>query len=167
MLKQTGPFNSGSLNGQVVAYTQSVNTGGGEDESSFVILSFDGNGHANLTAGDYDDAGVITPITPEQDTYTVAANGAVTFSGGNNPPAGFLISQNKAFMVSAGFNPDFVWMEPQTGAPFSNASISGTYVAGSLAPLDYANASDEMDCGTGERPRYAHSQRGLQQFRRD
>ncbi len=147
VLKQTGPFNSGSLNGQVVAYTQSVNTGGGEDESSFVILSFDGNGHANLTAGDYDDAGVITPITPEQDTYTVAANGAVTFSGGNNPPAGFLISQNKAFMVSAGFNPDFVWMEPQTGAPFSNASISGTYVAGSLAPLDYANASDEMDLG--------------------
>jgi hypothetical protein len=145
VLRQSGTFNNGSLNGLSVAYSQTVNTGGGEDESSVVILSLDGNGHANLFVGDDDDAGVITPITPEQDTYTVAANGAVTFSGGSNPPAGFLISQNKGFAVSAGFNPDFVQFEPQTGAPFSNASLAGTYDGGSLAPLDYTNGRNEVD----------------------
>ncbi len=146
ILQQSGTFNNGSMNGPAVAYSQSVNTGGGEDESSVVLLSLDGNGHSNLIVGDYDDAGVITQIPPEQGTYTVAANGAVTYIGGSNPPAGFLISQNKAFMVSAGFNPDFVWMEPQTGGPlFSNASISGTYAGGSLMPLDYTNGRNEVD----------------------
>jgi hypothetical protein len=48
--------------------------------------------------------------------------------GGNNPPAGFLISRNKGFTVSTGSNPDFSWFEPQTGGPFSNASVNGTYV---------------------------------------
>jgi hypothetical protein len=144
MLKQSGTFNNGSLNGLAVAYAQSVNTGGGEDESNVVILSLDGNGHANILVGDDDDAGIITQIPPSQGTYTVAANGAVTFSGGSNPPLGFLISQNKAFMVSAGSNPDFNWLEPQTGGPFSNASIAGTYAGGSLAPLDYTNGRNAV-----------------------
>jgi hypothetical protein len=145
MLQQSGTFNNGSLNGLAVAYAQSVNTGGGEDESNAVILSLNGNGHGNIIAGDHDYAGVITQIPPSQATYTVAANGAVTFSGGSNPPLGFLISQNKAFMVSAGSNLDFNWLEPQTGGPFSNASISGTYAGGSLAPLDYTNGGNEVD----------------------
>jgi len=133
------------LNGLAVAYAQSVNTGGGEDESNTVILSLNGNGHANILVGDDDDAGIITQIPPSQGTYTVAANGAVTFVGGNNSPIGFLISQNKAFMVGAASNPDFIWLEPQTGGPFSNASIAGAYAGGTLAPLDYTNGRNEAD----------------------
>ena len=149
VLRQSGPFNNGSLNGLSVTYFQSVG-GGGDDRSDAAIVSCDGNGTCNILAEDYDDAGTITQKPPGQAPYTVAANGALTFSGGGNPPAGFLISQNKAFWVSAGNSPDFGWWEPQSGGPFSNASISGTYAAGSLAPLDYVNASNEVDVGPAD-----------------
>ncbi|MFZ0912394.1 MAG: Ig domain-containing protein, partial [Candidatus Korobacteraceae bacterium] len=145
VLRQSGTFNNGSLNGLAVTYYQSINTGSGEDESGAAIVSCDGNGNANLLASDDDYAGVITQQPPSQGTYTVAANGAVTFSGGGNPPVGFLISQNKGFMVTSGSNSDLYWWEPQSGAPFSNASIAGTYAGGSLAPLDYTNGRNEVD----------------------
>jgi hypothetical protein len=41
-------------------------------------------------------------------------------------------------------------MEPQTGAPFSKAFMNGTYVGGTLAPLDYANAHGEMNVGAAD-----------------
>ncbi|MGA2903785.1 MAG: Ig domain-containing protein [Candidatus Korobacteraceae bacterium] len=143
LLKQSGTFNNGSLNGLSVAYYQS--TGGpGDDRSGTTLLSCNGNGTCNSLAEDDDDAGTITQKSPFQTTYTVAANGAVSFSGGGNSPAGFLISQNKGFMVSIGSNPDFYWWEPQTGGPFSNASFVGTSAGGSLVPLDYANADNQI-----------------------
>jgi hypothetical protein len=143
VLRQSGPFNNGSLNGLSVTYFQSVG-GDGHDRSDAALASCDGNGNCNILAEDFDDAGTITQKPPGQAPYTVAANGAVTFSGGGNPPAGFLISQNKAFWVSAGNSPNFGWWEPQTGGPFSNASIAGTYAGGSLAPLDYTNGRNAV-----------------------
>ena len=113
-----------------------------------MIINFNGNGNANGIAADEDLAGVITQKTPFQGTYTVAANGALNLGAGN--PAGFLISQNHAFFVGTGSNSIFGTIEPQTGAPFSNASIAGTYAAGSLPPLDYVNASNEVDVGPAD-----------------
>jgi hypothetical protein len=148
VLKQTGPFNNGSLNGLAVGYYQSVDTGNGADESGAGISHFDGNGNVNFLAEDDDNAGVITQKTPSQGTYTVAANGAVSTSGGG--PVGFLISQNKAFLVGTGNSPAFNWLEPQTGGPFSNQSVQGTYAGGSLAPLDYTNGHNEVDVGSAD-----------------
>jgi hypothetical protein len=145
VLKQSGPFNNGSLNGLSVLYSQDIHSGDGLDQSDAIIISFDGNGNDNSLAVDEDTGGTITQKPPGPGTYTVAANGAVDFGAGN--PAGFLISQNHGFFVGRGSNSIFGTIEPQTGAPFSNASISGTYAAGSLPPLDYANASNEVDVG--------------------
>ena len=144
VLRQSGTFNNGSLDGLSVTYYQSVG-GAGDDRSGAAILSCNGNGNFNILAEDDDDAGTITQGQPQQGTYTIAANGAATFSGGGNTPAGFLISQNKGFMVSSGSNPDFYWWVPQTGGPFSNASVAGTYAGGSLMPLDYINGRNEVD----------------------
>ena len=66
---------------------------------------------------------------------------------GAGNPAGFLVGQNHVFFVGTGSNSIFGMIEPQTGAPFSNASIAGTYAAGTLPPLDYANGSNEVDVG--------------------
>jgi hypothetical protein len=54
------------------------------------------------------------------------------------------------FFVGTGSNSIFGMIEPQTGGPFSNASINGTYAAGSLPPLDYVNASNEVDVGPAD-----------------
>src|ERR1019366_4771774 len=143
--QQTGTFNNGSLNGLTVAYYQAVD---GADESGASIIHFDGNGNVNFLAEDDDNAGVITQHLTPPGTYTVAANGAGSTSGGG--PVGFLISQNKAFLVGTGNSPAFDWIEPQTGGPFSNASIAGTYAGGSLPPLDYANAHNELNVGPAD-----------------
>ena len=150
VLQQSGSFNSGSLNGLVVAYYQSVVTVSGNDDSGAAIVSFDGSGNPDVLAADDDNAGTITSAQPSWGTYTVAANGAVTFNGGGDAPAGFLVSRNKGFMVTTGYDPLFYWFEPQTGGPFSGSSLAGSYTGGSLAPLDYSNAKNELDVGTAD-----------------
>src|ERR1019366_4132998 len=151
VLRQTGPFNNGSLNGLAVYYYQDINQrSGGLDQSGAGIFSFDGNGNDNNIAGDEDLAGTITQHLNPPGTYTVAANGALTFSGGNGAPAGFLVGHTLAFFVGTGSNSIFGTIEPQTGGPFSNASIAGTYAAASLPPLDYANAHNELNVGPAD-----------------
>jgi len=150
VLRQSNSFSNASLNGLAVSYCQSVNSGSGDDDSGAAIISCDGNGNANVLTSDDDDAGTVTQQPPSQETYTVTANGAVTFTGGGDVPAGFLMNQNKAFMVSSGFDPDFYWLEAQTGGPFSNTSMAGIYPGGSLSPLDYTNASNEVDMGSAD-----------------
>ncbi len=126
--QQSGPFSKASLNGNAVSYMQDIHFGDGADQSIAAIFSFDGNGNFNIVAMDEDLAGTITQDQPSHGTYTVQANGAVDFGAGN--PAGFLISPNKAFLVGRGASSISGTMAPQTGGPFSNASIQGTYAAG-------------------------------------
>ena len=102
----------------------------------------------NVISADEDLAGTITQTSPGPANYTVAANGAVNFGAGN--PAGFLVGQNRGFFVGTGSNSIFGTIEPQSGAPFTNASLAGTYAGGSLAPLDYANGSNEVDVGPAD-----------------
>lgn len=142
VLQQSGSFNNGSLNGTAVSYMQDIHGGDGLDQSIASIFSFAGNGNFNTVAMDEDLAGTITQDQPSQGTYSVQSNGAVDFGAGN--PEGFLISQNQGFFVGKGISSIFGVMEPQTGGPFSNASIAGTYSGGSLE-LDYANADNEVD----------------------
>ncbi len=97
---------------------------------------------------DEDLAGTITQDPPSQGSYSVQSNGALDFGAGN--PAGFLVSQNKGFFVGKGISSIFGVMEPQTGGPFSNASIAGSYVMGSLAPLDYRQGHNELDVGPAD-----------------
>jgi hypothetical protein len=69
---------------------------------------------------------------------------------GGGCPAGFVVSQNKAMFVGTGSNSIFGMMEPQTGVPFSNASLAGTYAGGTLAPLDYLNGHNEANVGSAD-----------------
>lgn len=148
MLQQSGTFNNGSLNGLAVAYMQDIHGGDGLDQSVAALFNFNGSGTGNILAMDEDLAGTITQDQPFQATYSVQSNGAVDFGSGN--PAGFLVGQNHAFMIGRGSSSLFGIMEPQTGGPFSNASLSGSYAGGSLAPLDYANAENELDVGSAD-----------------
>lgn len=148
VLQQSGTFNNGSLNGLSVLYYQDIHAAEGADQSGAMILSANGDGSGNVIAADEDLAGTITQRPPGQSNYTVAANGAFNTGAGN--PAGFLVGQNHGFFVGTGSNSIFGMIEPQTGGPFSNASIAGAYAASSLAPLDYANARNEVDMGSAD-----------------
>jgi hypothetical protein len=146
--RQSGSFSKASLNGNTVSYMQDIHFGDGADQSVAAIFSFDGNGTYNIVAMDEDLGGTITPDSSSQGTYSVQANGAVDFGTGN--PAGFLFSQNRGCFVGRGGSSILGVIEPQTGGPFSNASIAGTYVAGSLAPLDYSSGQNEVDVASAD-----------------
>ena len=150
-LEQQGPFSNASLDGTAVLYMQDIHQQDGLDQSIAGLLSFDGAGNLNITAMDEDLAGIITQDQTSQGTYFIDVNGAVTMTCSNpNCPAGFLVSQNQGFFVGTGASSIFGIMEPQSGGPFSNASIAGSYAGGSLAPLDYQNARNEVDLGTAD-----------------
>ena len=118
VLQQSGTFSKSSLNGATVLYAQDIHNGDGLDQSTVGIITFDGKGNDNVVAMDEDKAGTLQQDQPSQGTYSVAANGAVTFTcQGGGCPAGFLVSQNKAMLVGTGSNSIFGMMEPQTGGP--------------------------------------------------
>jgi len=148
VLRQSWPFSNATLNGVSVLYYQDIHAGDGADQSGAMIISFNGDGNFNVVAMDEDLAGTITQDQPWQGSYSVQSNGGVDLGTGN--PAGFLVSQNKGFFVGRGKSSIFVTMEPQTGGAFSNASIAGTYAAGSLPPLDYANAENDVYVGSAD-----------------
>jgi hypothetical protein len=146
ILKQSGTFNNGSLNGLTVLYYQDIHGGDGLDQSGALIFSFDGNGHGTTIAADEDLAGTITQDQPPPGTYSVQSNGGFNLGAGG--PAGFLVSHNQGMFVGPGSNSIFGWLEAQSAGPFSNASIAGMYVAGSVAPLDYNNGRNEILSGS-------------------
>jgi hypothetical protein len=151
VLEQSGTFTNSSLGGTTVLYMQDINSPSEVDESEAGIVSFDGAGNFNVNVMDDDLAGTITPEQPSQGTYTIDENGVVIMNCVfENCPAAFLVSQNEGFFVSTGTSSSFGIIEPQTGAPFTNASFAGSYVGGSLAPLDYTNAVNEVDVGSAD-----------------
>lgn len=151
VLAQTGSFGNPSLSGTAVLHMQGIDQSGQLDQSVAGIFSFDGNGNFSIIAMDEDVAGTITQDQPSHNTYSVASNGAVSLScQSSDCPAGFLITANEGFFVSTGADCSFGIMEPQSSAPFSNASIAGSYAGGSLAPLDYVNAVNEVAAGIAD-----------------
>jgi len=151
ILQQSGTFSAASLSGTTVSYARGIVIHSGYDMSHALIGTFDGHGNWSMTDGDEDVDGVMYQITPYQGTYTVAANGAVTRIGNGATTVGFLVSQNKAFLVSEVNIADyFSLLEPQTGAPFSNESIKGSYAGGSLAPMDYTHCINDVAVMSGD-----------------
>ena len=149
--KQSGPFNNASLNGTNVMIMQAIHGSDGLDQSVAGILDVDGHGNYTVPAMDEDKAGTITQDAPQQGTYSVQSNGAFSFQcQGGGCPVGFLFGQNKGVMIGTGNSIMFGQFGPQSGGPFSNTSFAGSYAGGSLAPLDYANAENEVDVGTAD-----------------
>jgi hypothetical protein len=102
------------------------------DGVSTLTYSFDRNYDGIFTAGS------------SSFTYAVAANGRVTLTGPSGVPVVYLVTRNKGFIVGTDVNVLSGFFENQSGGPFSNTSLSGTYAGGSVTPVD-STVSDEVD----------------------
>jgi len=143
---QSGPFNNGSLNGNELMVYQDIHGSDGLDQSGIMLGSCDGQGNYYGIAADEDLAGTITQRPPQNGTYSVLSNGALIFNcQGGGCPVGFLFTQNKGIFIGTGSNTIFGQLGPQSGGPFSNASISGNYSGGALPPLDYVNGHNAVE----------------------
>jgi hypothetical protein len=132
-----GSFNNGSLNFNGIVETTAVcNTTDSQVQAG--ILNFGGNGTVGLTS-DLNCGGALSQPSGVG-TYVVSPNGRTTFSiplsnGVTFAPVMYLVASNQGFLVGTDAGVSFGTVQSQTGANFSNASLSGTYAGGSLPPV--------------------------------
>ncbi len=131
-----GSFGQGSLNGVGVFETTALDTPS-TSQAQVGLFTTAGSGSSTLSS-DLNTGGTLTSGSGNG-TYSVATTGRVTLSSSGfqtSDPVMYLVSPNQAFIVGTDAAVTFGLMEPQSGAPFSNVSLSGTYAGGSLAPVD-------------------------------
>jgi hypothetical protein len=134
--QSSSAFSDSSLNGVgVVEVTGSDVVGGNPvSEAEAGLLTTDGQGNGSISL-DQNDGGTLTQLH-NSGTYTVAANGRVTLSSsfGANPPVFYLVGRNQAFVVGTDSLVTSGILDAQSSSPFTNQSILGTYLGGTVAP---------------------------------
>jgi hypothetical protein len=132
VLKQVGgPFGINSLNGTDVISLEGGTSGASDVQVGLLVPV--GNGTFTLST-DENNAGTVT-TNAGSGTYTVAANGRVSVTGGTHPPVIYLVNQDKGFAMGTDTSVTTGFFEPQVGTNFTNASLSGNYIFGDQAPV--------------------------------
>jgi Putative Ig domain len=131
-------FTNASLNGVGVIEVNGTDVIGGNpvSEAEAGLLTTHGDGTGSLSL-DQNDGGTLNQFS-SSGTYNVAANGRVTLSSSfqTNPPILYLVSQNQAFVVGTDSLVTSGILDAQSGGPpFTNSSISGTYLGGTVNPV--------------------------------
>ena len=141
-LKQTGStFNNSYLNGNSVGVGSRINNAGqnnAKNQSVAVLINANGVGDINFNI-DANTGGIFGQST-DGATYTVAANGrtSLNFSSGAVIIC-YMVGQNEGFCINtapaSGDNvkgAEVIYFQPQAAGPFSNSSLNGEYMGGSL-----------------------------------
>ncbi len=140
-----GSFSNSSLDGTGVFETTALGASS-TSQAQVGLFTTAGSGSSNLSS-DVNTGGMLTSGTGNG-TYSVATTGRVTLSNSGFQtvdPVMYLVSPNQAFIIGTDYlngtektAVTFGLMEAQSGEPFSQVSLSGTYAGGSLAPVDPA-----------------------------
>jgi hypothetical protein len=128
-LQSADVSNNAALNGPAVLGLTSFDSATAAPGAAVGLLTSDGNGNATQVL-DVNSGGAYTPLQSSILTYSVSSNGRVSISGPAPPPVFYLSAANQGFVVGTDAVATFGTLEPQTGGPFSNASLSGTYTYG-------------------------------------
>ena len=114
---------------------------GGSPQADVVLGTFTADGQGNgSTSIDENRGGTLIQQQVSQGTYSVASNGKVTLTGfGGGTPILYLANANQAFVVGQDDSVASGVVEPQNAPPpFTNLSILGTYLGGTVAPVQSA-----------------------------
>jgi hypothetical protein len=127
---QSGTFNNATLNAPAVVHLTSFDSSSSAGGAAVGLVTPDGAGNATQVL-DSNIGGTYTPLQSSVLTYAVNPNGRVVLlSGLAKPPVLYLSGVNSGYVVGTDAAATFGNFEPQTGGPFSNASLSGTYAYG-------------------------------------
>jgi len=153
LLQQTvtsGSFSAASLNATSVLRMQRLSLNATNTlvpDAQVGLLTFTGAGHLALTS-DENNGGVVTSNS-DVGTYTVANNGRVAMtlqaglSGCTNCVSAqtylYLVGLNQGFLMDFATSANVGYFEPQTATGIGNATFTGSYSAGTLAPLSGSN----------------------------
>jgi len=152
MVTQTSAaFSNTSLNGTTVIYSTGLSSVAGDSFIQAGILTFNSTTLTGTTSLDTNDGGTASTNTGTF-SYSVSANGHVTITGGaGSSPDLYLIDTNKAFLMGKGSETDAGALDPQTGGPFTAASVSGNYFSGEaeFAAVTGAEVGSGVETSTG------------------
>ncbi len=132
-LQQTGTLSNASLTGaNVLELTGSaVQTAVFIPDVTLGLLTSDGNGNLTATYDEY-KAALLAPQTYTA-TYAVdAATGRTPITASGTPPILYLVSNAKAFVVGTDASASSGLLEVQSGSSFTNASLKGNYLGGTI-----------------------------------
>jgi hypothetical protein len=135
---QTGiPYGNSSLASPSLLFA-SGQTGPGAAASRVEAGIFTPDGAGNFTfSGDVNSGGAVSTLS-ESGSYSAAANGRVllTNSGGTSPTqVMYLVLSNWGYALSTDGNVMIGDLAPQSGIPFTNASLNGTFSFGTIIPV--------------------------------
>jgi hypothetical protein len=133
-----------SLQGTSVLELDAVNPNGTpQADITAGLFAGDGNGNATINY-DQNNGGTVSLQQTSSGTYSIDTSGQktgrVSLSGfstqfGATPPVLYLYGINSAFVVGTDLETTSGTLEPQSGSPYSNASVSGNYAGGSSWPV--------------------------------
>ena len=141
-------FTQASLKGPMVFYLNGLSLVGTASTVSMETAS--ANGSSSLTIKFYEDrAGTVQAPSTFTCAYIVEPNGRVTLSSttqscGGTPPVLYLAGPSTGFIVDASPGIDAGSFEPQSGGPFNNASLAGSFFGGMEAVV-IQSAQAEVD----------------------
>jgi len=146
-LRQTGgPYTNASLSGSSVFQLTGTNASDGEE---LIAGEFVADGKGNLTGvTDENINGSVSLNTVITGSYTIGANGRGTLTpqGGGEPFVLYMVSPGQAFLLHPPpGDPQIGLLQPQATGPFTNTSISGTFLGGTLLS---AEAFDSQSAGS-------------------
>ena len=147
-LKQSGGFSTSSLNANMVLYAAGIcstcGSGGGPGPQLTIgVVTIPSSGNFSFTADQVSGAALTSPFT-FVGTYTVDSSGRVLITKTGKALPGlavYLVGTNQGFFASTGTDAVLGFAEPQTGAPFTTASLSGVFSFGSTWKIT-ENVSD-------------------------
>jgi hypothetical protein len=143
VLQQSGgPFNASSLTGTSVFGAAGFTVAG--NNVTVGEVQFDGKGAVTGT-NDENYFGLSFSNEPITGTYTVDSNGlgrgVINENRGPGLSNFYLVSPGRGFIISGNDSLELGTFEPQTGGPFSNASLSGKFALGTISLLSSPGTS--------------------------
>ena len=129
--QSTSSFSANPLSGSYVGYAASL---GSTSTGRTDVLAISASG-STISGTQYQNDGGTFTSGAISASYSVASNGRMTLTGtGNHPPIFYLVSNSQAFFLGGNGGVDFGFFQLQTGGPFSNSSLSGSFAFGNIDP---------------------------------
>jgi hypothetical protein len=101
------------------------------DFSGYPTVSLNADQNCGGALTQLSGTGQVTGLTNGRATLSIPLSNNTTFS-----PVIYLVAANEGFLVGTDSGVSFGFLQGQSGGPYSEASLSGTYAGGSLAPVD-------------------------------
>jgi hypothetical protein len=138
-----GPYSVSSLNQTSVLISSGQTVSGAGSPSGVQAGIFSPDSFGNFSFSGDQNSGGITGTVTTTGTYTVAANGRVLLTNaGTNSPVTimYMVLPGWAYALATDKSAMIGFMEPQSGEPFTNASLNGTFSFATIVPVVAASS---------------------------